>query len=91
VKFYFDTYKGCMSRAVERQHVCVGMDPEILLTLLHSITSVPGGTLKLKNPYIIISQTEDSKKKTKNLPNVCMRIYGFHHYLQFQRYLGSHK
>ena len=60
MKFYFDTYKGCMNRAVELQHVCVWIDLETRLTLLHSITSVPEGTLKLKNPYII-SQTEDSK------------------------------
>ena len=60
MKFYFDTYKGCMNRAVERQHACVWIDLETRLTLLHSITSVPEGTLKLKNPCII-SQTEDLK------------------------------
>jgi hypothetical protein len=63
-----------MNRAVERQHACVRIDPETQVTLLHSITSVPEGTLKLKNPYII-SQTEDLRRKILKKRNPTERVY----------------
>ena len=44
---------------------CIRIDPETQFTLLHSITSVPGGTLNLKNPYMI-SQAGDQKEIFRN-------------------------